>query len=269
MSTAAVQKKNETITLHKESEETEIDLLELGMALLEKWHLIAMCFMIGAVILNLYSYLLVKPTYQSTAKMYVVAASNDSVVNLQDLNLGTSLTADYEELILSYPVLSKVIKKLKLDMTTEDLTQMIMLENPADTRVLRVTVTSTDPVEAKDIANEVVNVAETYLPETMSTPAPNIAEKARVAEYKSAPSNLKFTLIGGMLGLLVAAGWVIFTFMMDDTIHSAEDMEKAFGIVPLTTIPENKAFNQSDTGEMAETVHRTRYVKRKHRRGNK
>lgn len=262
MSTAAVQKKNEPILMKKESEEVEIDLLELAMALLEKWHFIAMCFMIGAIVLNLYSYLLVKPTYESTAKLYVVAASNDSVVNLQDLNIGTSLTKDYEELILSYPVLNDVIKNLKLDMTTEDLTGMILLENPADTRVLRVTVTSTDPVEAKNIANEVVKVAQKYLPDTMSTPEPNIAESARVAEHKSAPSNLKFTIIGGMLGLLISAGWIIFMFMMDDTIHSAEDMEKAFGIVPLTTIPENKAFNQSDDGEMTETVHRRKRGRR-------
>ena len=147
-------------------------------------------------------------------------------------------------------------------MTTEDLTGMILLENPADTRVLRVTVTSTDPVEAKNIANEVVKVAQKYLPDTMSTPEPNIAESARVAEHKSAPSNLKFTIIGGMLGLLISAGWIIFMFMMDDTIHSAEDMEKAFGIVPLTTIPENKAFNQSDDGEMTETVHRRKRGRR-------
>ena len=252
MSTSAVQKKNEPILSSSEAE--EIDLLELAMALLEKWHIIAMCFMIGAIVLNLYSYLLIKPTYQSTAKMYVVAASNDSVVNLQDLNLGTSLTADYEELILSYPVLNEVINNLNLDMSTDQLTEMIALENPADTRVLRVTVTSTDPVQARDIANEVLTVAMRFLPETMSTPSPNLAEEARVAEAKSAPSNLKFTMIGGILGFLISAGWIIVMFMMDDTIHTAEDMEKAFGLVPLTTIPENKAFNQSDTGEMTETV---------------
>ena len=54
--------------------------------------------------MNAYSYFLIRPTYQSTAKMYVVSTSKNSVVDLNALNIGTSLTADYEQLMLSYPV---------------------------------------------------------------------------------------------------------------------------------------------------------------------
>ena len=86
----------------------------MGMALLEKLPYIILCFLIGAVLFNAFAYFLIKPTYQSTAKLYVVSASDDSIVNLQDLNIGSSLTKDYEDLILSYPVLDQVIEKLGL-----------------------------------------------------------------------------------------------------------------------------------------------------------
>ena len=33
---------------------------------------------------------------------------------------------------------------------------------------------------------------------------------------------------------------------MDDTIHSADDLEKYFGIVPLTVIPESDQFRTDD-----------------------
>jgi hypothetical protein len=36
---------------------------------------------------------------------------------------------------------------------------------------------------------------------------------------------------------------------MDDTIHSAEDLERYFGIVPLTTIPESEQFRSKDGEE--------------------
>ncbi|MFR5028118.1 MAG: YveK family protein [Coprococcus sp.] len=127
-----------------EDDENEIDLLDMGMALLEKLPYIILCFLIGAVLFNAFAYFLIKPTYQSTAKLYVVSASDDSIVNLQDLNIGSSLTKDYEDLILSYPVLDQVIEKLGLDMDSEGLAKMITLENPSDTRVLKITVTSTD-----------------------------------------------------------------------------------------------------------------------------
>ena len=58
--------------------------------------------------MNLYSYFRIAPTYTSVAKMYIVSASDDSVVDLTDLNIGKALTLDYEDLMLSYPVLDQV-----------------------------------------------------------------------------------------------------------------------------------------------------------------
>ncbi len=232
-----------------EDDETEIDLLDMGMALLEKLPYIILCFLIGAVLFNAFAYSLIKPTYQSTAKLYVVSASDDSIVNLQDLNIGSSLTKDYEDLILSYPVLDQVIEKLGLDMDSEGLAKMITLENPSDTRVLKITVTSTDKQQACDIANTLANVSIEYLPDTMSTSAPNIAQVARVADQKVGPSYLKYTAIGALLGALIYCLIVIVGYLMDDTIHSADDMEKYFGIVPLTTIPESDQFRTDDSDE--------------------
>ena len=85
-----------TVSTYKngEDDEKEIDLLDMGMALLEKLPYIILCFLVGAVLFNAYAYFLVKPTYQSTSKLYVVSASKDSVIDLQDLNIGSSLTAD-------------------------------------------------------------------------------------------------------------------------------------------------------------------------------
>lgn len=228
----------QTIPAQMEAD-SEIDLLDMGRALLEKMPYIILCFLLGAVLFNAYAYFMVKPTYQSTAKLYVVSASDDSIVNLQDLNIGSSLTADYEELILSYPVLDQVIAKLSLDMDSEGLAKMIALENPVDTRVLKITVTSTDKQQACDIANTLAEISTEYLPDTMSTNAPNIAQVARVADSKVGPSYLKYTAMGALIGALIYCIFVIAGYLMDDTIHTAEDMEKYFGLVPLTVIPES------------------------------
>ena len=73
---------------------TEIDLVDVAFLLLDKAHYILLIFLTGALIFNAATFFLIRPTYQSMAKLYVVSASSDSVVNLTDLNLGTSLTAD-------------------------------------------------------------------------------------------------------------------------------------------------------------------------------
>ena len=219
-------------------DEAEIDLIDLAWALLDKLHYIVLCFLIGAVIMNAYSYFLVRPTYQSTAKMYVVSASKNSVVDLDALNIGTSLTSDYEQLMLSYPVLEQVINKLNLDMDYEELAKMITLENPQDTRILNINVTSTDPKEARDIANTLMDISIDYLPKTMSTNAPNAAQKAKLADKKAGPSYTKYTIIGALAGAFLYCMYVVVKYLMDDTIHTAEDMEKYFDIVPLAVIPD-------------------------------
>ena len=219
-------------------QEAEIDLIDLAWALLDKIHYIVLCFLIGAVIMNAYSYFLVRPTYKSTAKMYVVSASKNSVVDLDALNIGTSLTADYEQLMLSYPVLEQVINKLNLDMDSDTLAKMITLENPTDTRILNINVVSTDPKSARDIANTLMEVSVDYLPKTMSTNAPNVAQKAKLADYKDGPSYKKYTMIGALAGAFLYCMYLVVKYLMDDTIHTADDMEKYFDIVPLAVIPD-------------------------------
>ena len=221
------------------NDEMEIDLLDLAYMLLDKWHYLLVCLLIGAVLLNAYAFFFIEPTYESKSKLYVVSASDDSVVNLSDLNLGTSLTADYEELMLSYPVLNRVIDKLNLDMTSDQLKKLYSLNNPSDTRILQITATTTDPQFSMDLAETMAEEAVSYLPETMSTLAPNIAQHAKLADHKAGPSYMKYTMIGAILGLILMAGVLIVQYLMDDTIHTAEDMEKYFGLVPLTTIPES------------------------------
>ena len=170
------------------NDEMEIDLLDLAYMLLDHWHYLLVCLLAGALVFNIYAFFGIAPTYQSTSKLYVVSASDDSVVNLSDLNLGTSLTADYEELMLSYPVLNRVIDKLKLDMDYEELRGLYTLNNPTDTRVLQITATTTDTQLSMDMAEAMAEVSVSYLPETMSTLAPNIAQHAKLPEYKAGPS---------------------------------------------------------------------------------
>lgn len=101
--------------------------------------------------------------YQASASIYIVSASNNSIVNLTDLQIGSQLTADYQELMLSRPLLQDVIKNLDLDTNYRAL-QAVSITNTNDTRILKVTVTDSDPERAADIANELIKQARIYLP---------------------------------------------------------------------------------------------------------
>ena len=234
--------------LPTEEQETEIDLYELFSYFLTKWPIILAGLLIGAILAGCYTFFLITPKYTATSKLYMVSSSSDSVVDLTDLNIGTSLSSDYAELLKVRPILEEVIEDNKLDYTYEQLFNMISISTVTDTRILVVNVTSTSPREAKVIANALAKKAVKEIPRLMDTSKPNIAEEAITPKHRSSPSLPRNTIIGALLGMILVLGFYTFLFITDDTLNSAEDVEKAFGVMPLTVIPEGK-FDVGDTEE--------------------
>ncbi|MCF0144910.1 MAG: hypothetical protein HUJ79_07470, partial [Firmicutes bacterium] len=225
--------------------DNEIDLLEIAVMLLGKIKYIILITLLGAVIVNGGTYLTVDPTYQSTATLYVVKASSGGVVDLTDLDVGTSLKDDYKVLIKKYPVLSRTINELDLDMTAGTLEKMISIDNPENKRVLSLTVTSTDPVLSRDIANKVAEVSTEYLPKVMKTDAPTIAEKARVSSRKVGPDFSNMLLLGALIGFVLSCAYFIIRHLMDTSVKTGEDVMEILGERPLAAIPYSKPV---DTG---------------------
>ena len=224
--------------------EDEIDLVELFYLLWGHAWQIILCLILGAGLALGYTKLLVTPLYQATSSIYIVSASNNSVVNLTDLQIGAQLTADYQELILSRPLLEDVIENLELTngegepMSTAALSRMITITNTDDTRILKVTVTSPDPQESADIANELIDQACIYLPQIMETEEPNLVEEAIPPTQKSSPSTAKNVMLGGLLGACLACGVLVVRYLMNDTFVTPDDVVKYLGVQPLAVIPE-------------------------------
>ena len=256
------------ITRQAEDQEVEIDLRELFAYYLSKLPLLIIAIVIGALIAGAVTIFLITDKYTATSRMYMVSASTDSVVNLSDLNLGTSLSSDYVELMKSRPVVEEVIEKLNLDMEYEDLLGMMDLSVVNDTRIVKISVTSTDPQQAMEIANQMAHTSKVRLPKVMDAPAPTIAEEAIVPQEKSAPSLKKNVMIGSLLCLVLILAVLTVRFITDDTIKSAEDLEKTFGIMPLSVIPEGEIAGLNKTEEPTKR-RKKRYYKQKRQKGAK
>lgn len=232
----------------RQQDDDVIDLVELFYVLWGHAWQIILCLVLGAAVAFGVTKFLITPMYQATSSIYIVSASNNSVVNLTDLQIGAQLTADYQELLVSRPLLEDVIKNLDLDLTSGALASMISITNTADTRILKITVTSPDPQESADIANELVNQACIYLPEIMETEEPNLVEEAIPPTAKSSPSYSKNIVLGGLAGAVLCCGVLVLRYLMNDTFMTPDDVERYLGIQPLATIPEGNLgdFNQEN-----------------------
>lgn len=228
------------LAINDKEDEIEIDLLELLFFFRARLGIILAVFIVSAFLSGCVTHFFITPRYQATSKLYMVSASNDSVVDLTDLNLGTSLSSDYEELLKIRPIMDEIIEEEGLSYDYETLLGMITISTIEDTRILVITTESVDPKEAQTITNALTDKAVTYLPEVMDTDSPNIAERAIVPEKKSSPSLIKNTVLGAAVGTAVCLFVLTVLFLLDDTLKSAEDVEKFFGIMPLTVIPEGE-----------------------------
>lgn len=216
--------------------EQEIDLIELFYRLVENLLSIALVAVLCAVIAAGYSFFIATPKYQAVAKLYVVN-SKDSALNLSDLQIGSYLTSDYQEVFRTWEVHEMVIQELGLDYTYTELEKMLLIGNPSGTRILNITVTSDDPMEAADIANTYANVAKRYISQTMVTDEPNVLSVALEPTIPVSPNKTQNILIAFLLGAFLTIGVITLRFVMDDKIKTADDIQRYTSMATLAAVP--------------------------------
>lgn len=220
-----------------EQDEITIDIGELLLVLWNKAHIIILAGVVLALAAFAGTKLFMTPQYDSVTKIFVISKQNENTVTSSDLQTGALLTKDYMEMVKSRPVLEEVIAVLNLDMSTEELAESITVETPAETRMISITVRNEDPKLAKSIADAVREAASVQIREVMNIDAVNTVEEANLPTKKAAPSTMKNTLLGGILGVFLAVGIIVLVFILDDTIKTPDDVERYLEMNVLASIP--------------------------------
>lgn len=216
-------------------DEMEIDLKELFFALINKWYIIVLVTVLCGLLGFLYVRFFVPETFKSETSIYIYSEKSGSMNT--DLQTGTTLTKDYEVLVRSRTVLEQVIESLDLPMNYEQVNSMISVSVPASTRIVKISVQTTDPYQAQSIANAVREISSVTIAQVMGVDAVNVVDPASLPSAKSGPSIMKYTLMGAVLGAVLVCGMIILLFLLNDTIRTQDDVEKYLGLSTLGIIP--------------------------------
>lgn len=216
----------------------EIDVLYLLRKLWSrKFFIIFIALVVGTVAL-LGSVFFLKPKYTSTTRIYVVSRSSDSSLTNQDLQAGSYLVNDYKEVITSNEVLSSVISQENLSLSTSELSNMISVNIPTDTRVISISVEDTDAQEASDIANTIREVAAEKIKSVTKVDDVTTLEAAEVASKPSSPNVKKNAAIGALAGVFLAVVGILVAEVLDDRVRRPEDVEEVLGMTLLGVVPD-------------------------------
>ncbi len=222
------------------NEEIEIDLREIFSLLLSKAGIILLTGVIFGLAAIIGTKVFITPQYQSETKIYVLAKQNQDTLTNSDLQTSALLTKDYEELIKSRTVTENVITKMNLDLTHEQLIEKMAVSVQTDTRVVAIKVKDEDPYQARELANAIRDTAAEHIKSVMDIEAVNVVDEANIPDKKCSPSTMKNGMLAGILGCILVIGIVLVRYLMNDTIQTAEDVERYLGLSTLGSIPLEK-----------------------------
>lgn len=235
-----------------QSETKTIDLIGLFFAIVEKFWLVVICAAIGTGFMALQSGKSVT-MYTATAKLYIVNPDT-SGINIANLQLGTVLTLDYQEVFKTWEVHQMVIEELGLPFGYEQMQGMLTVTNPEDTRVLYISVTYSNAELAANIANAYAKAAKAFIINTMRSEEPSDFSIALEPSIGRTVSRSNRIVMGFMVGSALAVGLLTLHYVLDDRPRSPEAIEQYGGIATLAVLPAFKEKKKIREGRRAEII---------------
>lgn len=223
--------------------EDTIDLVEIFRALYKRRVWIVLAAVVFGTVIGMYGKFVVKDVFQAEASMCIIDSNKE--VSMSDLQVGSALTNDYEGIIKSRVVLTKVIANLKLDIEYKELYNAVSIENPDGTRIIKINVISGNQNEAVDIANEILSVSIDEIPHVLGSNTPTVLDKADELFVENIRrSVMSYTLLGVLAGIVISCGAVVISVITNTSIKNEEDIQKCSGLSVLGAVPDYKGKKQ-------------------------
>lgn len=233
----------------------ELDLKELFELFWSKKGTIVLLVILFAIIGAVYSMAYVTPKYKSSTTLVLTKTEGNTEttpseqtttststqatdsITTTDITINSKLVATYSELIKSKAILREVLSNLNIKELSEDeVRKNITVSALKETEVIEITVANENATYAAKIANGIAESFTKQVAEIYNINNVHVVDKAEVAEGPYNINHKKDVAIFALIGLVVAAGYILLVNMLDTTIKSADDIEKNVGLPVLATI---------------------------------
>ena len=219
----------------------EIDLRNIFKSIWDKKVSIILIIAVFITIGILYTTKFKTPQYSSSLTLVLSTSENAKLtgnsITTTDITLNTKLISTYNELIKSKSVLRQVINNLGIDISEEELKNNITVSTVENTSLIKITVTTKDANNSANIANEIAKVFTERVKEIYNINNVHIVDDAKVNDIPSNINSKKDVLMFAVIGIVVAAIYVVVPNIFDTTIKSSSEVEKTFKIPVLAEIP--------------------------------
>ena len=199
--------------------------------------IILLCIVAGYV----YTTFFVSPVYKATSTAILTSNAegkgDSGGVTPTEVTLNNSLLSTYREIATSDSVVSKVINNLGLNISDSTIKKQISVTSATNSQVIQITVENADPSLAAKIANEIRSVFTERVAELIDMQNIKPLDDAKVPTTPSNVNHTKDIVMFAAIGIVIAILYVVIANLLDNTVKSSSDIEKAVGLNVIAEIP--------------------------------
>ena len=218
----------------------EVDLKDLFLYFLKRISIILAVSFLFLLVGVVYTLVIKTPMYRGYTTLILTKkedGTSQTALTQSDITLNQKLVSTYSEIIKSKRVLKQVIDQLNLTYSASKLNKKISVSSVNDTEIIKIAVSDADAEKAAQIANTVASVFRDEVVNFYHLENVNILDQA---EIENNPYNIKvfkIAVLSFAAGIAVSIMLLIVTYYFDNSIKSAEEIEKKLGIAVIGNIP--------------------------------
>lgn len=215
----------------------ELGFMDIFLIIRANIYKLIIAGIIGGLLMGVFTYFFVDDKYTASMRMVVNNKSND-IITLSEVQVSSRIVGDCMEMIKSRDLMEDIIEALGIyDMSATQLINSISVSSPDETRILNVSVTDTNPVRAKLIADEIFIQGSRLMEQKLDVNSVEIFETPIVPESPSSPNLKSNILVGGLAGVLIVFA-ILFVLKITNTkLYSSAEVEHELGLSVLASIP--------------------------------
>lgn len=226
----------------------EVSLSQIFRYILSKLHFILLVGVILAIGVGIFAKFVVVPKYQTYTTMYVYTNPESmqiGSINNNDLLAAENLAGTYKEILQSNQVLNSVVQQIESEgvyvgdnkVTASQVDAMTHISIISDTQLLKVLITSEDPVLARSVASAFAQVAPKEIVRVTKAGGVEIVDYPELPKYPVSPKIANNCMFAFIIGASVSALVFIIKMIMDTTVYTPDDVSQITDLPSLGTIP--------------------------------
>ncbi|PTE26811.1 Wzz/FepE/Etk N-terminal domain-containing protein [Staphylococcus equorum] len=220
--------------------ENSIDLFKILQIIRKNIKLLITLPVICLVFSGIVTFIFLDSKYQASTQVLVNQKENDSQMVAQEVQSNLQLVNTYSEIIKSPRIIDKVSKELKYKYSSSEITNMLTVNNQAESQVLNIDVESKSSNDSEKIANKSAQIFSEEVPDIMNVDNVSILSKADGTGHKISPKISVNLAISFLFGIALAIVIIFTREILDKRIKTEEDIEKVLEIPVLGTIQKFK-----------------------------